>query len=112
MGEAYDEELEEIQRRKLLQYQRQIEEARRREEERRRFEEAKENILRAILTPEARSRLSNIKMVRPDLAERVELHLIQLAQAQRLKAPVTDEQLKELLRVIQSRKIEWRIHRA
>ncbi|MEM1537545.1 MAG: DNA-binding protein [Candidatus Nezhaarchaeales archaeon] len=112
MSEEYNEELEEIRRRRLLEYQRQIEEARRREEERRRFEEVKENVLRSILTPEARSRLINVKIVRPDLAERIELHLMQLAQAQRIKAPLTDEQLKELLRVVQSRKIEWRIHRA
>ncbi len=114
MGEEYlsDEELEEIQRRKLLQYQQMAAEAQRRAELQRQMEMAKQSVLRQILTPEARSRLTNIKMVHPELAEQLENQLIQLAQAGRLKVPVTDEMLKEALRTIQSRmRREWRITR-
>ena len=58
MVEYEDEELEAIRRRKLLELQRKIEEARRREQ----MEAEKQAILRSILTPEARSRLMNLKM--------------------------------------------------
>lgn len=110
---AADEELEEIQRRKLVQYQQMAAEAQRAAELQRRAELVKQSVLRQILTPEARSRLTNIRMVRPELAEQLETQLIQLAQLGRLKVPVTDEELKEVLRNIQMRtRTEWRIRRA
>lgn len=110
---AADEELEEIQRRKLAQYQQMAAEAQRAAELQRRAELVKQSVLRQILTPEARSRLTNIRMVRPELAEQLETQLIQLAQLGRLKVPVTDEELKEVLRNIQMRtRTEWRIRRA
>ncbi|RLI38182.1 hypothetical protein DRO60_03625, partial [Candidatus Bathyarchaeota archaeon] len=67
--------------------------------------------LRQILTPEARARLTNLKMVRPELATRVEDYLIQLAQAGRIRTPVTDEQLKRLLAALAARKRNIRIRR-
>jgi len=110
--ELTDEELEEIQRRKMLQYQQMAAEAQRRAELQRQMELAKQSLLRQILTPEARSRLANIKMVRPEFAEQLEAQLIQLAQAGRLRIPVTDEVLKEVLKNIQLRaKRDWRIQR-
>lgn len=107
-----DEALEEIQRRKLMQYQQMAAEAQRTAELQRRAEIVKQSVLRQILTPEARSRLTNIKMVRPELAEQLETQLIQLAQLGRLKVPVTDEDLREVLKNIQMRtRTEWRIRR-
>ena len=50
-------------------------------------------------------------MVKPELATQVENYLIQLAQAGRIRLPVTDEQLKRLLEIIASRKREIRIRR-
>ncbi len=93
MVEVEDEELEAIRRRKLLELQRRIEEARRREQ----LEAEKQAILRAILTPKARSRLMNLKMVRPEFAEQLEIQLINLARAGRIPTPITDEQLKAIL---------------
>jgi len=104
-----DEELEEIQRRKLLELQRQIAEARRREEMRRQLEMQKQAILRRILTSEARERLVRIKMVRPEFAERLELELIRLAQAGRLPIPLNDEQLKTILKRLQGGRRETKI---
>lgn len=71
----------------------------------------KQAILRRILSPEARQRLTNLKMVKPDFAEQIELQLIQLAQAGRLKIPVTDEQLKEILARLQSQRRDIKIRR-
>ncbi len=58
--------------------------------------------MRRILTPEARQRLTNIKMVRPDYAEQLELQLIQVAQSRRVKLPIDDDMLKRLLLQLQS----------
>jgi len=71
----------------------------------------KQAILRRILTSEARQRLTNIKMVKPEFASQIEMQLIQLAQAGRLKIPVTDEQLKLILKHLQPERRNIRIRR-
>lgn len=81
--------------------------ARRREEERRKRELEEEvrrqEILRTILTPEARERLSNIRLVRPEIARAVEDRLIALALQGRISRPITDEELKSILAEIYER---------
>ncbi|BCU68303.1 DNA-binding protein [Sulfolobales archaeon HS-7] len=57
----------------------------------------KEAILRSILTEEARQRLANIRLVRPEIVDALENQLIALAQSGRVRTPVSDEELKELL---------------
>ncbi len=101
--ELYDEELEEIKRRRLEEIYRRRE-AERLEKERKAQEEAiKRELLRRILTPEARERLANLRLVKPELVEALENQLIALAQSGRLKIPVTDEELKEILYQISER---------
>jgi programmed cell death protein 5 len=95
-----DRELEELRRRKLEEYQRRLAEAYEREKERKEFEEKKAALLRRILTPEARSRLENIRLVKPELAEQLELYLIQLASAGRIKGVLTEEDIKKILKSI------------
>ncbi len=107
----YDAELEALRRRRLLELQRRLLEEQRRAEVEQQIQAVRKAALRRILTPEARSRLTNLKMVRPELANRVEDYLIQLAQTGRIRLPVTDEQLKRLLEVLASRKREIRIRR-
>jgi programmed cell death protein 5 len=83
--------------------------ARRREEvERKRLEKEleearRQEILRTILTPEARERLYNIKLVRPELAKIVEDRLIALAMQGKITRPLTDEELKAILEEIYER---------
>ena len=92
-----DRELEEIRRRKLLELQRQLEEEQRRKQLEAEMRARKEALLRSILTHEARERLANIRLVRPELAEAAENLIIQLVQAGQLAPPVTDEQVKAIL---------------
>jgi programmed cell death protein 5 len=75
------------------------------------LESQKQALLRRILTPEARSRLTNLNMVKPEFTQQLEIQLIQLAQAGRVKLPITDDQLKELLVRLQSGKRDYTIRR-
>jgi len=109
--ELSEEELEQLRRRRLAELQRAAAEEERRAEVQQQVEIQKQAILKRILTPEARQRLTNIKMVRPDFADQLELQLIQLAQSGRVKLPISDSQLKEALVRLQSQRKEIRIRR-
>ena len=63
------------------------------------------------MSSEARLRLNNVKMVKPDVANNVENYLISLASQGKLKPPVTDEQLKQILLSIQQPKRDFKINR-
>jgi len=112
MGEEInEEEIEELRRKKLLQLQRTLAEEQQRAQVQQQIEVQKQALLRRILTPDARSRLTNLKMVKPEFAQQLELQLIQLAQQGKIAIPVTDEQLKEILVRIQSGRREFKIRR-
>ena len=104
-----DEELEAIRQRKLAEIQEQQINAKAHEEQQAALEAQKQSILRQILTEEARQRLANVKLVRPQVAEAVELRLIQIAQQGGVREKINDEQLKEILRKIQGQKRETKI---
>ena len=106
-----DEELEEIRRRRLLELQGKVAEEQRNAQMEQQLELQKQALLRSILTPEARQRLTNLKMVRPEFTSQLELQLIQLAQQGKIPIPLTDKQLKQILVQIQSRKREIKIRR-
>ncbi len=106
-----EEELEELRRRKLSALQRQIAEEQRKAQVQQQLELEKQALLRNILTPEARQRLANLKIVKPDFTAQLELQLIQLAQQGKLPIPLTDEQLKQILAQLQSRRRETKIRR-
>ena len=71
----------------------------------------REAALRMALTSEARQRLANVRMVRPDLANSIEEYVIQLASAGKLKKVVDDEQVKQMLSALQEKKREINIRR-
>jgi programmed cell death protein 5 len=106
-----DEELDDIRRRRMLELQRRLAEEQQRAQMAQQIEQQKQAVLKQILTPEARQRINNLKMIKPEFANQLELQLIQLAQAGRLNIPLTDEQLKELLAKLQSAKREIKIRR-
>jgi programmed cell death protein 5 len=106
-----DEELGELRRRKLLAMQQRMNDEQKQTQADRQLEAQKESLLRQILSPEARQRLTNLKMVKPEFTEQLELQLIQLAQAGKLPIPLSDAQLKQILIQLQSRKRETTIRR-
>lgn len=72
----------------------------------------REAALRMAFTSEARQRLANVRMVRPDLAASVEEYVIQLASAGKLSTAVSDDQVKQMLAQLQGRKRDITIRRA
>jgi programmed cell death protein 5 len=71
----------------------------------------KEQILKQVLTPEARMRLNNIKMVKPDLSDMVEQYLIGMATQGKIPGRITDDQLKQILLSTQQPKRDFKINR-
>jgi programmed cell death protein 5 len=106
-----EEELEQLRRRRLAELQRAAAEEDRRAEVQQQVEVQKQAILKRILTVEARQRLTNIKMVKPEFADQLELQLIQLAQSGRVKLPISDAQLKDALVRMQSQRKDITIRR-
>ena len=106
-----DDELEELRRRRLTALQKQVSDEQRNAQIEQQMEQQKATLLRTILTPEARQRLTNLKMVKPEFTDQLELQLIQLAQQRKIPIPLSDEQLKKILVQLQSRKRETTIRR-
>src|SRR3989442_11844401 len=111
-GEYTDEELEALRRRRMAEMQRSAYDEQRRSQAQQQVERQKQSIIRQILTPEARQRLANIRMVKPEFAEELEMQLIQLAQSGRLQTQITDEQLKKTPVQVQSPQKEIKVRRA
>ncbi len=114
-----DAELTELRRRRLQQLQEmqggggapgpaylnaQQAEADRREAER-------AEVLRRIMTPEARERLGRIRLAKPDVANAVEQQVISLAASGRLQRAIDDATLRALLERIMPEKREIKITR-
>jgi programmed cell death protein 5 len=97
-----EEQLEELRRRKLAELQQQAMQQEVAQQQQETFEKQKYLIMRKILSQEARQRLENIRMVKPQFAEQIELQLIQLFQSGRLRGatPLPDEAFKKLLEQI------------
>ncbi len=115
---ADDSELAELRRRRVQQLQEsQTSDALNaqayaaQEAELRRRDAERTEILRRILTPDARERLGRIRLAKPDVAAGVEQQLIALAAAGRLPRAVDDATLRALLERIAPERREIRITR-
>jgi len=106
-----EEELEALRKRRMLELQQRMVEEQKQAQAQQQLERQKQALLRRILTPEARRRLTNLNMVKPEFTQQLELQLIQLAQQGRINIPITDEQLKELLVRLQSGRRDYKIRR-
>ncbi len=99
-----DEELDNIRRRKLEQLREQAAQQQIAKAQQKEYENKKYLIMRKILSQEGRQRLENIRMVKPEFAEQIELQLIQLFQSGQLRGaiPLPDDSFKKLLEQISS----------
>ncbi len=71
----------------------------------------KQKALAMLLDVEARQRLMNVKMVKPELASAVENYLINAVTTGRLNRAITDDELKQILSTIQQPKRDFKINR-
>jgi programmed cell death protein 5 len=111
-----DVELAELRRRRLQEIQQMQQgttqnaySAQQAEMERRDSERAE--ILRRVLTPEARERLGRIRLAKPEVAGSVEQQVIALAASGRLQRPIDDATLRALLERISPERREIKITR-
>jgi len=74
-------------------------------------EAMKQKALSMLLDVEARQRLMNVKMVKPELASAVENYLLNAATTGRLNRAITDDELKQILSTIQQPKRDFKINR-
>ena len=106
-----EDELEELQKRRLQELRRRLADEQKRVQVQQQVEMQKQALLRQILTPDARRRLNNLNMIKPEFTSQLELQLIQLAQQGSVEIPITDEQLKQILVRLQSNRREPKIRR-
>ncbi|MGI0078399.1 MAG: DNA-binding protein [Nitrososphaerales archaeon] len=79
-------------------------------EQERQAKAAREQMMRLVFSTEARERLNNIRMVKPELASSVENQVFQLAASGRIRKQITDDELKEMLSSFQQPKREFKIN--
>ena len=103
-GLSSDSELDNLRRKRLQELRRQLAEEQSQAQRQAEVETQKQMALRQILTPEARDRLARIRLVKPEFVDQLEIQLIQIAQSGRVKLPITDGQLKELLSKLQTQR--------
>lgn len=96
-----DDELERIRQKRMSEIQNQqaqsVDQAEAERRAREQQEAQKDAVLRAILTPEARERLTRVRIARPDQADGLERQLIALAQSGRIQNKLNDEDVKAIL---------------
>ena len=71
----------------------------------------KEIMLKKVLTADARLRLNNIRMVKPDLADLVENYILNLNVQGKISGQISDDQLKQILLSVQQPKRDFKFNR-
>jgi len=56
----------------------------------------KEMMLKQVLSSDARLRLNNVRMVKPELADLVENYILNLSVQGKISGQISDEQLKQI----------------
>lgn len=106
-----EDELEAIRRRKLQELQQVQVQAAAEQQHREQVQAQRQQILRQILTPEARERLGRIELAYPELKESIENQLIALAQSGRVQRAIDDATLRQILERVIPKKREIKIER-
>ena len=71
----------------------------------------KEMLLKRTLSADARLRLNNVRIVKPDLADLVENYIINLTVQGKISGQISDEQLKQILSSTQQPKRDFKFNR-
>ncbi len=106
-----EDELDGLRQRKLQELQLQAQQEAVAREQAKQVDAQKQMVMRQLLTPEARERLANLRMTRPDVVESVENQLIMLVQSGRITQQIDDYTLRQILRKVMPQKREIKIER-
>ena len=68
-------------------------------------------MLKQVLSGDARLRLNNVRMVKPELADLVENYILNLSVQVKISGQISDEQLKQILSSAQQPKRDFKINR-
>jgi len=71
----------------------------------------KEIMLKQVLSADARLRLNNVRMVKPDLAGLVENYILNLSVQGKISGQISDDQLKQILASAQQPKRDFKFNR-
>jgi len=108
---AEEDELEVLRQRKLQELQLRAQQEVAAQEQTKQLDAQRQMLMRQLLTPEARERLANLRMTRPDIVESVENQLIMLVQQGRITQQIDDYTLRQILRKVMPKKREIKIER-
>ncbi|OYT55939.1 MAG: hypothetical protein B6U68_04160 [Candidatus Aenigmarchaeota archaeon ex4484_14] len=95
---------EEIKKKELLRRQRMLEQQMIQQSSAQQQEALKKVVMLKILDKAARERLTNLKLIKPELANNLELYLVQLYQTGQLKTRITEKELVQILSMMQKKK--------
>jgi len=70
----------------------------------------KEIMLKQVLSSDARLRLNNVRMVKPELADLVENYILNLSVQGKISGQISDEQLKQILASAQQPKRDFKFN--
>ena len=108
---ASEEEIKKrLQQRMQAQMQSSMQEQAQSQAQQQQMEEMLKTVMSQILDRKAQERLSNLKLVKPELAMQLVVYLAQLFQSGQLRERITDEQLVTILRKL-TEKRETKIRR-
>ena len=92
-----DRELDELRQRRLQEIQAQTEQQLAQEQERVTIEAQMQGALRQLMSAEAKERLAQVRVARPEMAKTVEQQVMALARDGKLTAPIDDATLQKML---------------
>ena len=81
------------------------------QEKDRQLKAQKEMMLKQVLSSDARLRLNNVRMVKPELADLVENYILNLSVQGKISGQISDEQLKQILASAQQPKRDFKFNR-
>ncbi len=97
-------EASEIREKKLAELREKYAQQQQEEQQKQQAEQQIESMLKRFLSPEAKARLKNVKLVNEQLYWNVVQQLLVLARSGRLQGKISDEQAKKILKSLSQKR--------